>query len=157
MPMCTRRPICVVLSLGLLWGGSPRWRHSHIDGNVPHEHTEHDHSEHSHLASHTHGDGHGNGSLVESHAHVHFSLLGMNFTFPEGSDDDDSPHGRVTLLVWAPLALNAVSPSHVDLLAQQTLAIGEPLPLESLFRCIAVDASPLCDTARRDRTGVLLI
>jgi len=136
----------VMLSIGLLFPGLPAWRHAHGGGNRPH-----DHRDHGHPADHDHrGAG-------ESHAHVHFSLLGVGFTLPMESDDDDSPRGGFTRLVAAPLVLDADFAFQIVSLAQPILDIGEPLPTAPGFRCIVVDTAPLCDSARRDRTGVLLI
>jgi hypothetical protein len=144
--MATQFLFRVLMSVGLLFPGLPGWRHAHAAGDLPH-----DHFEHGHHASHKHQ------RVGESHVHVHFTLLSVNFTFPVESSDDASPHGRVTLLVAASIALDVVSPSQVVSLAQPALEGGEVLSVVPTFRCIAVLAAPLCDTARRERTGVLLI
>ena len=124
----------------LLFTGVPAWQHSHAAGNRPHSHA-HDH------------DGFG-----ESHAHLHVTLFGVEFTLPVESDDDDSDEGQSTFLVAAPTAIDpGQSLLHFAALVQPILNVGEPLQIESTFRCITASAAPLCDTARHERSGVQLI
>lgn len=137
--------IVVVLALNTLLMGVPARQHSHAAGDRPH--------------SHGHGQGHdceedGVGSSV---AHMHVTLFGVEFTLPAESSDDDSHEGRATFLVTAPPTIDANPASHFAWFAQPVLDIVQTVQAAPAFRCITASAAPLCDAARHERSGVLLI
>jgi hypothetical protein len=135
------RAIRLLLVCPLLLLGVPAWRHSHPGGDRPH--------------SAVHDDLHA--GMGESHAHLHVTLFGVEFTLPVESDDEDAEEEQTAFLIAASIAIDTVPTSHFVVLAQPILDIGEPLQIVPTFRRITASAAPLCDTARHQRSGVLLI
>lgn len=133
------------LIVGVLLTGVPAWQHAHAAGDKPHGHHQDP------------GHGHDHDGLAECHCHLHFWLLGVVFTLPVESDDSDSHEEQATFLVASPTVIDAVQPLNFVSGAVSILQAGEPARIEPTFRCIAASAAPLCDTARHERTGVLLI
>jgi hypothetical protein len=143
-----RNLLRIALSFGVLFIGVPAWRHSHAGGDRPHSHTHDRELDHCHETS----------GLEASHAHLHITLFGVEFTLPVEPQEDESDQGQSTLLVAAPTAMEpGQSPPHFIAVAQPTLRLGVPLQIVPSFRCITASAAPLCDTARHERSGVLLI
>lgn len=95
--------------------------------------------------------------MDDCHCHRHFWLLGVVFTLPIEADDGDSHEEQTTFLVASPTVMDAVQPLHFVSPALSILHAGEPARIEATFRCRAASAAPLCDAARHERTGVLLV
>lgn len=128
----------------LLFGNVPAWKHAHPGGDSLHSHHDHD------CADHVAG---------ASHAHTHFTLLGIEFTWPAPAESDDEPEqGQPTFLVAAPSAVECgQTPSHPLPLEVPILDGVQPVQVAPQFRCKTASAAPLCDIARHERSGVLLI
>lgn len=147
----------------------PAILHAHAPGE--HDHSRHAHAgPHHHAASHQHQHGHHKHShhVADSFAplpiaHWHLSLLGIPLTLP-ASDQDSQDHGTSNF----PMAV-------VPLLSEPSRGVAESLPLPELWLpwlndTTLVGASllerptlkappewgglPLCDIARRERSGV---
>lgn len=147
----------------------PAILHAHAPG-------EHDHGRHTHAGRHPHAAAHQhrNGHREHSHrvadsltplptAHWHLSLLGIPLTLP-ASDQDSQDHGTSNL----PMVV-------VPLLPEPSRGVAESLPVPELWLPWLADATriwslaierpalkappewgglPLCDIARRERSGV---
>lgn len=133
------------LVFGVLFTGVPAWQHAHAAGDRPHAHRHGQDHEHEH-------DG-----MEDCHCHRHFWLLGVVFTLPIESDDGDSHEEQTTFLVASPTVMDAVQPLHFVSPALSILQAGEPARIEATFRCLAASVAPLCDAARHERSGVLLV
>ena len=151
--MRTHHLIAVVLAVCTLLIGVPARQHAHAAGDRPHSHGHgHEHSRHVHEHGHEH-DG-----LGSSYAHVHVTLFGVDFTLPANSDDDEGREERCTFLGQTPSGIELDrSASHFSVVAEPVFDFGELFPVVATFRSIAASAAPLCDTARHERSGVLLI
>ena len=138
------RSIRLFAAAVVLFGGMPAWQHSHAGGNRPHNHSaanDHDHD-----------------CLAQSHAHLHGSLFGVDFTLPLESDDHDSVRAQPTYLVAAPAAVESgQTHSQFVAFAPSPLEVGGPLQTVPTFRCKTAIAAPLSDNARHERSGVQLI
>jgi hypothetical protein len=89
---------------------------------------------------------------------VHVTLFGVDFTLPAESGDDEKYDARCTFLGPEPGGIEIdPSASHFSVVAEPVFDCGELLPMVATFRSIAASAAPLCDTARHERSGVLLI
>jgi hypothetical protein len=152
--MRTQCFIAVVLAVSTLFIGMPARQHSHAAGDRPHSHL---HARHVH-AHHGHDHEHVHDGVESSYAHVHVTLFGVDFTLPADSDDDKNHDARCTFLGQAPSGVEMdQSNSHSSLVADPVMDAGRPLSIVPTFRSIAAAAAPLCDTARHERSGVLLI
>lgn len=135
----------IALAAGVLLTGVPAWQHAHAAGDKPHGH--------HHERDHEHNDD----GMGDCHSHIHFWLLGVVFTLPVESDEGDSHEDQATFLVASPTVMDAVQPLHFFSPAFSILQAGEPARIEARFRCIAASVAPLCDAARHERSGVLLV
>jgi hypothetical protein len=143
--MRSNQVIVVFLALNTLLIGVPARQHSHAAGDRPHSH--------GHGQQHLHEqDG-----ISSSVAHMHVALFGVEFTLPVESNDNDSHEGQATFLVASPPAIDMNQASHFAHLAQPVLDVGRPVQAVAIFRCIAASAAPLCDSARHERSGVLVV
>jgi len=150
--MRTQRFIAVVLAVNTLFIGVPARQHSHAAGDRPHSHL---HTRHVHTH---HGHDHAHNGVESSYAHVHVTLFGVDFTLPADSDEDTDHDARCTFLGPSPSGVVMdQSASHSSLVAEPVMDAGRPLSIVPTFRSIAAAAAPLCDTARHERSGVLLI
>ena len=157
--MRTQRFIAVVLAVSTLFIGVPARQHSHAAGDRPHSHL---HARHVHAhdvdAHHGHDHEHAHNGVDSSYAHVHVTLFGVDFTLPADSDDDENHDVRCTFLGPAPSGVETdQSNSQLSVVAEPVMGAGRPLSIVPPFRSIAAAAAPLCDTARHERSGVLLI
>lgn len=165
------RRILTVLLIAMLASGAlsaPAWRHSHPmsehsspqDGAVSRSQG-HPHSDHHH------GDGHRHDTESDTLGeppveHLHVIWIGIPLTLPV-SPDDSSEHSS-TSGEWVPL-LSEMLPPHVVVVAEtlglDSFDVGafavsvETPPRAELF--VPPKVSLLCDTARRERSGVLKI
>ncbi len=165
---------------------SPAFRHRHVDGDKSHQHGvasaerhEHWHSHgpkksqsprHSHAADvtkakHAHDDrtSHSAQPPVE---HLHVFWFGFEFSLPLSTPGhSDSPRLTASTEQWVPLISEVTLPGSpqdgsrilaVDLLMPTGLT--PRLPARSEVRPLRQPAvALLCDTARRERSGVLVI
>ena len=165
---------------------SPALRHSHADGDKSHPHgvasTErHGHSHthgprHSHSQRHRHSvdatkakhshDNRANHSAQPPVEHLHVFWFGFQSSLPLSAPErSDSPRSSASTEQWVPLISEVTLPdasqvgSHlpaVDLFTPTVLMPRRPARSEVHPRQQAVVAL-LCDAARRERSGVLVI
>lgn len=163
----SRRVLTVLLIANLASGAlsAPALRHTHAMS----EHADARHSAASHSqAHHHHGHAHRHDSDAEptlgetAVEHVHVVWFGIGLTLPV-SPDDSSPRTD-SLGEWVPLLGEMISPQVVvasDVLGLDALEVGAVAfvvvtsPRAEPF--VPPKVSWLCDTARRERTGVLNI
>lgn len=164
---------------------SPTLRHSHADGDKSHQHEvesakrhghSHSHgSRHSHASRHSHRakatrDKHSHDDRVNHSAqspveHLHVFWFGFQSSLPLSTPErSDSPRPTASTEQWVPLISEVTLPdasqvgSHVpslDLLTPTELTPGLLACSEVRLRQPVV--ALLCDTARRERSGVLVI
>jgi hypothetical protein len=173
-----------LLAVTLVVCGSmpPGMCHAHADGDRPHRHDsghhhaadfdhghahyEMDHPDHhaSHECSHEHKDA----VITEAVPHVHMNFFGFDWTLPisepnssDGRGEDSHELLFVAVAADQPASVRTVShsPNDLSLLSfthpsSAGIAIGEDqFSMKPTEAC----SIPLCDSARRERTGVLLI
>lgn len=142
-----------------------------------------DHDYHHHVTAHSDHDEHEHGQPAEESslnpagielavAHLHFSVAGINFSLPLPTGD--RPNGPLAptrddagSLQFVRLTDDTVTVSRVDLSAAVDLSAPAPLLADSsvdpavqaaYWRCFRnADRVFLCDSARCERSGVLLI
>jgi len=132
------------MSALLLLSSLPAWQHSHPDGNLPHTHRT--------------ADDHDYDGMSLPQAHQHITLFGFDLTLPVDPDDCEFDDCQPTYLVPAPSAIE-ISPSvsHFVTWALPSFDAGQPVQIVPTFRCITAIADHLSDSARHERSGVLLI
>ncbi len=165
---------------------SPGLRHRHANGDKSHRHdvttfARHEHSHargatHSHSSRHRHGDAmatakHSHDRHVKDSAqvpveHAHVFLLGIEFSIPiPQSERSDTPQPIANAERWIPLISEVSLPKDAHegtrFLADDLFAPVELMPrwpARSEVRPLRDSAEAfLCDTARRERSGVLII
>lgn len=162
--------IGAVLSGSLL---SPAVRHAHADGNLPHSHAADVASRDVHHA-HSGGTPHVHKSpdcvkekLSDRAVHCHVAFLWFDLTLPREGEpsDSQSPFGEDSVVVER-VAPEIITKSvtgrtaleHLTWIPSVSAQLGEaaiaPVP-QALFH--PVDRILLCDSARCERSGVLLI
>jgi len=147
-----RRVTHILLVASVLFYGAPAWEHSHAAGDQPHDHrAHHDHGDCDHQHGHSH-DG-----ISASHAHRHVTLLGLEFTLPLESTDDDGDGGDTVLISTKLSIAIELDATMLSALASPQAEYGPPIGQRPTFRIKAAIAAPLCDTARHERSGVQLI
>jgi hypothetical protein len=171
----------LVLSAALLAsaGATPGIQHSHEGGNRPHHHTakvehSHSHSYHHHEHSH-HEHSHVAAAPIREAAfeisncfrHLHVFWLGMELTFPSPAspnDQNSASDGRTQFVATSLLGNSAVSQqTHraPDALLTPIATHGPDsivtVPISGRFSNTPAAVTPLCDTARHERSGVQLI
>lgn len=160
----------------------PALRHSHADGDKSHQHGAASAERHTHGPRHAHSPRHRHSAdaakTKHTHddrasqspqspvEHLHVFWFGIQFSLPLSAPErSDSPRPMVSTEQWVPLISEVTLPdafqvgSHipaVDLLTSTELtprltAHSEVRPLPQLA------AALLCDAARRERSGVLVI
>ncbi len=166
--MSTFRQVLIVLLVANLASGAlsgPAWRHSHAISEHSHGHAAshlpgHPH-EYAHEQSHHH-DGDAAQTLGEPEVeHLHVMWFGIPLTLPVSPDDSsDRPS---TSGEWVPLVSEMLPPQVV---AMDVLGLDL---FDAVVSAVNVDSPPraepfvpprislLCDTARRERSGVLKI
>lgn len=139
--------------------------HSHAHGGTPHDHPIAKTHNHSQQHSHTHASDAAASFAGDSQPHVHVSLFGLGFSLvSEGSPDYAGQHTYSScieqIFVVAKVAqhFGVASQQQVtltfdngDLLGDHHVAIGA-----LLFSPGTAPICFLCDTARHERSGVLL-
>ena len=149
----------------LLIGGSislPRYRHAHSGGEVVHLHTSQD--DHHHHAGHSHSHSHDQDDRAGARiAHLHVALLWFDFTLPTSEDADPSDPGEtksIPVVVqaasgWLSIAHDSSHPATGDWAGLHSVATNT-----ARFGFAQADAPQvassnlLCDSARRERSGV---
>ena len=160
-------------ALVLAWGVvPPAVRHSHEGGaDVNHRHEVAAHHGHEHHGHSHDEDWHPGGAKVSASVlrglvvHLHWSFLGLDFSVPL-SDDEQSKDGRqaatpavVRLVDFAPAPTLdtghslSIAPVIVALSSLEAALVQAP----SLAGFERRQSAPLCDRARRERSGVLLV
>jgi hypothetical protein len=140
----------------------PSFQHAHVDGDAPHDH-EHGHS---HVRIHDQGHRHQESVTAAQIAHVHWSFLMFDLTWPAPLEDPSQPVGgsdsEAPFVAGRPVKsaiadVRDASPRW-DLANQAALVpiecpaakvAGKPPDLPS-------SGNLLCDTARHERSGAQL-
>jgi hypothetical protein len=166
-----RATICSFLMAPLLLGVSlapPPLRHLHDGGSRPHSHQQASHAPHHHGHRHAHRHSHETAS-IEPQAHLHLSWLFIDWSFPVQSPGDSDPSERGTQLPPAVTAKASAPATHavddgsrwLDLslfgAGHELAPTFEVLRSPSFGDALRPAGGLLCDTARRERSGVLLI
>jgi len=167
----SRYPTSVLLA-ALLLGSTvapPAVRHSHpvaegVAGRY-HDHDDHHDDEHGEQHAHEARESITLAELSCSHWwHLHFEMLGLAFTLPEPDpcqdDCDSEAEFEVLALVTGQEFFSGSSRpdslEHGVPMAAASVA-GDAAPLQAdLSAPPPVSCAPLCDAARRERSGVLL-
>lgn len=162
-------------ALVLAWGiVPPAVRHGHDGGDEPNHrhkavaHHSHEHGDHDHPSD-------GASRSVESQVspsalrglvfHLHWSFFGVEFSVPMSEDDqsDDARHAaepaivRLVASVPAPVLHNSTFMGGFSATGAQP-ALDLPVGLtSSLTNPNLTRSAPLCDRARHERSGVLLV
>ncbi len=140
--MGTHGSIRFVLAAILLIAGLPIARqHSHAGGEMAH--------------SHAHGHHHHDEGPLQ--AHVHASLFGYEVSLPTPDGEDPVDDQTLCLVVGPAVAPTAQAATFVDWSLPNILCVERATPAVPSFGCITAEAAPLCDSARRERSGVLLV
>jgi hypothetical protein len=166
------RNVTSLLLAAMLLGAAvapPALRHAHPTEDGVAGHHQHD-GHHARADGHRHCDGARQPTTLSELSgghwwHLHFHVFGFEFTLPEPSPShrDHEPERNVELLVLAPgREWSSGSSSRCD-------SLRHGVPPSAFFpigdaACMQIDVSapppvscaPLCDSARRERSGVLL-
>ena len=155
------------------WLMPPGVRHAHAGGEEAHSH-HHDHEDdhrHGHHACESHGE-HGVAERdVEAAglvvAHIHFNFLGFGFSLPCPDSDEDDPTNQDRIATFGFVGLSKEVLLQRESARDIAIVFSIDLQcwfhreeaLEALHRLVALrlDRSLLCDSARFERSGVLLI
>lgn len=179
------KALTLLLTTAVLTGSlvPPGIRHAHAAGDQPHSQGSHveAHAGHNHGSRHHHHDSSHefrdhdesaqarvDNGLGQSIAHMHFSFFGFDFSFPlphrDGSDGPLTPDERQLEVVR--LTDDVTPVSRVDVVNAVAVTTA-PLDYFDRFDAEmsrsaksgvrAVDRILLCDSARFERSGVLLI
>jgi len=139
--------------------------HQHDGAAVSH------HDEHRHHEPSEHEDERASG-IEPASPHLHFSIAGFDFSLPlpsdDGSDGPLSPTGdNAGCFGILRLTDDTITVPRVDSSKVVELSAPAPLAIDSLvdvgeqtarWRCVrTIDRTLLCDSARCERSGVLLI
>ena len=166
--------LAVVLPISI---APPGLRHTHANGNRTHQHDDHHHGQMAQVGKHhAHPHDHENQLtpssrhaklwlLARSVPHVHWTFLGFHFTLPiSGKTNSEGEDHNASLAIVVPTVSAIVLP-------ESRLAKSDALPrlelradLDNRINIGAAspfipqaESSPLCDTARHERSGVQLI
>ncbi len=150
----------------------PGIRHAHSTGGTVGGHHRHELAEghgHVHDSRRPHGshDDSSNAEIGESSAwHLHIHLLGFDFTLPQpvsnssGSESPGNPRLVALALGQDVLSDQAALPDPVKCCESPSMhasPLFDAAPLQVVLQSDPpVTCTPLCDRARRERTGVLL-
>jgi hypothetical protein len=136
--------------------------HWHEDGHKTFGGIGHDDTEcHNHRAASQHSPV----ALAGGQWHLHVYLFGFRVTIPDSDPDqgDRSPDEQADLVVWQlgeqPLLRQVTEPNAVQCIAPQLAGstLGDAAPTQAAVSAPPpVSCAPLCDIARRERSGVLL-
>lgn len=163
-------------ALMLTWGTvSPATRHTHLGGSdTTHRHDDirrDELSQHSH--DHGPGDWHGEHLCVDQGAllgdcvvHLHWKWLGIDFSLPvpqgpaDGNDDGDTALPEIVLVMDQTVPTAQVRPSFNRVLLPAVCSTSPAVVCRStpILSSAGFSTSiPLCDSARLERSGVLLV
>jgi len=147
--------------------------HSHVAGDDPvHRHDSHATHHHHHDGhGHSHGDGHTHGEPTVAHSvtsgayakHCHWPWLGLWLTLPlpEQPDDREDDHEAAKVAIVdlmdgdALVGVSVMTCVHPEGLA--SIAAIAPTVTAPLRPQRSSSSTPLCDSARLERSGVLLV
>jgi hypothetical protein len=131
-----------------------------------------DHDEHRHHEPSEHKDDSATGGIKPALVHLHFSIAGFDFSLPmpghDGSNGPVSPTGdNAGCFGIVRLTDDTITVPRFEQSDVIDLSTSAPLTIASLvdatqhaarWRCVrATDRTLLCDSARCERSGVLLI
>jgi Ni/Co efflux regulator RcnB len=160
--------VCLFLAATMLAGlfASPAIQHTHTDAENSHTHVKHDeHDEHTHNHSHDDSSSDKEDSVLSAMSHLHFNWLGFDFTLPKRPYDSENGEQTDETIVFIsansteatllshfstfikPLTFNNISGSFTAITANASTALYSGYAESHYF---------LCDTARGERSGVLL-
>jgi len=167
------RNVTSLLLAAMLLGATvapPAVRHSHPveEGGAGRYHHHEDHPAHEHGGQHA-DDARESitspGSSCSHWWHMHFQVLGVNFTLPEPSssrsDRESEADSEVLVLVTGQEFFSGSS-SRPDSLERRLptpafSVVGNAAALQTVVSAPPpVSCAPLCDSARQERSGVLL-
>lgn len=144
----------------------PAVQHVHADGDKAHDHRHHA----SHSAGHRHPHGHEmqTTKAEETPPHRHLHLLGFDFWWPigefpdtPGSDDEMAGDDLILVRVLETEAVSASTPLIDRLII--AFPVWSTISGQTIAQVLlrgdreGPTAQPLCDSARCERSGVLLI
>lgn len=164
-------------------GGNRDHAHGRDHGAPDSTHHHHDHGHHHHVSDDSDHEGHdherpanesprSDAEIELAAAHLHFSIAGFDFSLPLPSDDSSngplSPTGHDAGYVGVVrLTDDTITVPRVDLSAVVDVSIVGPLVVDSSVDAAVqaarwlcawtTDRTLLCDSARCERSGVLLI
>jgi hypothetical protein len=139
----------------------PAVPHAHADGDRPHSHAPAERHQHGHPAHHHHGGALQRNVTAAPIAHTHLSLLFFDFTLPQRDEGESDAPSSLQLLPVAGCSLISQSAPVGD--SPSSAAASDAVPRElPPISTPGGGTGPrarnlLCDSARRARTGVLLI
>jgi hypothetical protein len=159
-------------------GVSPGMTHAHAGGALPHNHVadagsrphSHDADDHGHAhRGHAHSHGHkhpheGSACIEDCVPHTHANFFGLPVTIP--AKDGSGSKGRyddTALKVEVVAAQSDVTPNGLGGIAVPSLAVHTFAVWFSADKMLSIYHPPnanhtvLCDTARLERSGVLLV
>jgi hypothetical protein len=151
---CTRLVGVALLFTG---GFSTGLQHAHSGGSTPH-----DHHARGTAAVDVQEPASDTASWMAAPLHMHFFLLGFQFTLPTQEESNSEPtpgeHMLVVRLMGDDLTDSAIRlPADTGnaplLAAPASMSLAPALPI--VVTCNWQHASPLCDLARHERSGVL--
>lgn len=145
--------------------------HSHAEGGVAHTHGASGAHHEGHCHGECHHDHHDGDSIVSAFDaaalfHGHFSLLGFEFSTPasDGSDSNNELGAGLFALLSSGKSAASLLAGHLTpegsiylLRDAPALSCAVEAEAESLSENPQLEAPPLCDRARFERTGVLRI
>jgi len=173
----------LLLTAAVLTGSlvTPAVRHSHSEGDRPHSHAtdvvdddpSHEHHGHAHGKNDVHGSRHRHApnapvmeELSDQAPHLHISLLGFDFTFPQEGEPTGPPvpddKGRLVVLRITPDVVSNSTVAFADLVdlspVPSASAGQNDLEMSPAAKSLVrpIDRILLCDSARCERSGVLL-
>ena len=174
MRFSSHHSISVLLAASLLANGSGGhgFGHSHVGGDDSHSHADEPTVAHdcgTHKCSHRHSNADEHPHEVEiqwtlaSIFHTHLNLFGFDFSVPASDnphDDDESRSSMWICLVDDSAVVLTARTIDIDLLRTLSLkpsADDVTGSAAATFTTPQVPTAPLCDSARFERSGVLLI
>jgi hypothetical protein len=157
------RLLLIVALLGSGYG-TPALQHAHAGGETAHDHDAcHEHHDHHSVADHCHVDCGAESITASAVPHLHSIWFGMPVSIPVQNGSNPSGDSPATSCVDShasdSIVVAAVSvPELVPLPAHCTDSARVP-ELRELSRSTSIGpvaSSPLCDSARHERSGVQL-
>jgi hypothetical protein len=149
----------ILLAASVLFAGVPVvWQHSHAGGDLAHSHAHDQHTRHQHQHhGHPHHQQHHQHGSDAGHAHLHFSLFGVEETVPLGSQEDGARDERTTFFVVAPTVMDASPVWQFAFVAAPMPRRGKLLQPATVRRYVSDCAALLPSNAHLEHSCVLLV